>query len=216
MLTLEIHNTEAATKDAWRVDGRCRDLVGTMTHLFFSEDYYEIARAKAICAICPVAKECLAAAAARGACGAESCSRTEASAGTNVLGAVRPNGLGPRSSSRRSPCLPTWCAPESSPCEARPEPPAARQSRDCRAAGASGRTQPMPACPPAGASHGPLRWTEAARNGWLAAPERAVWPQARAAPQHRREAQSAERLAGLASSLAATWTHRRTSVGAHS
>ena len=65
MLTLEIHNTEAATKDAWRVDGRCRDLVGTMTHLFFSEDYYEIARAKAICAICPVAKECLAAAAAR-------------------------------------------------------------------------------------------------------------------------------------------------------
>jgi WhiB family redox-sensing transcriptional regulator len=42
-----------------RAKGRCRDGHGTLTHLFFSEDLYDIARAKAICAKCPVSALCL-------------------------------------------------------------------------------------------------------------------------------------------------------------
>jgi hypothetical protein len=45
-----------------RAKGRCRDGHGTLTHLFFSEDLYDIARAKAICAKCPVSALCLDAA----------------------------------------------------------------------------------------------------------------------------------------------------------
>ena len=37
------------TDDAWRVDGRCNDGSGALTHLFFSDDIHDIARAKAIC-----------------------------------------------------------------------------------------------------------------------------------------------------------------------
>ncbi len=44
---------------SWRGDGRCVDGAATMTNLFFSEDLYDIARAKAICAKCSVAVECL-------------------------------------------------------------------------------------------------------------------------------------------------------------
>ncbi len=62
MLKLVIDNTPARTSEAWRAKGRCRDLVGTLTPLFFSEDFYEIARAKAICSSCPVRSECLVAA----------------------------------------------------------------------------------------------------------------------------------------------------------
>lgn len=58
MLELIIDNTPAHTSEAWRAKGRCRDLVGTLTPLFFSEDFYEIARAKAICSSCPVMNEC--------------------------------------------------------------------------------------------------------------------------------------------------------------
>jgi WhiB family redox-sensing transcriptional regulator len=50
------------TDDAWRVDGRCNDNAGTMTHLFFSDKIHHISRAKAICAKCAVATECLDAA----------------------------------------------------------------------------------------------------------------------------------------------------------
>jgi WhiB family redox-sensing transcriptional regulator len=46
--------------------GRCRDGAGTLTHLFFSDDLFDIARAKAICAKCPVAALCLEVALARG------------------------------------------------------------------------------------------------------------------------------------------------------
>jgi hypothetical protein len=53
------------TDDAWRVDGRCNDGTGSMTHLFFSDDIHDIARAKAICAKCTVSGACLAAAQAR-------------------------------------------------------------------------------------------------------------------------------------------------------
>ena len=55
-------NTATLTAEGWRARGRCRDLVGTLTPLFFSEDFYEIARAKAICSACPVLSECLDAA----------------------------------------------------------------------------------------------------------------------------------------------------------
>jgi WhiB family transcriptional regulator, redox-sensing transcriptional regulator len=41
---------------------RCSDGNGTLTHLFFSEDLIDIARAKAICSRCPLTSACLAAA----------------------------------------------------------------------------------------------------------------------------------------------------------
>ena len=53
------------TDDPWRVDGRCNDGTGSMTHLFFSDDIHDIARAKAICAKCTVSDECLEAALTR-------------------------------------------------------------------------------------------------------------------------------------------------------
>jgi WhiB family redox-sensing transcriptional regulator len=45
---------------AWRDQARCNDGAGTMTGLFFSEELQDIARAKAICAECPVIAPCLA------------------------------------------------------------------------------------------------------------------------------------------------------------
>lgn len=38
---------------------RCADGNGTLTHLFFSDDEFDIARAKAICSKCGLAAECL-------------------------------------------------------------------------------------------------------------------------------------------------------------
>jgi len=38
---------------------RCRDGNGTLTHLFFSEDLFDLARAKAICGKCRLAESCL-------------------------------------------------------------------------------------------------------------------------------------------------------------
>jgi WhiB family transcriptional regulator, redox-sensing transcriptional regulator len=38
---------------------RCADGAGTLTHLFFSEDEFDLARAKAICSRCGLAGECL-------------------------------------------------------------------------------------------------------------------------------------------------------------
>jgi WhiB family transcriptional regulator, redox-sensing transcriptional regulator len=38
---------------------RCRDGNGTLTHLFFSDEVIDIARAKAICAKCPLQAACL-------------------------------------------------------------------------------------------------------------------------------------------------------------
>ena len=38
---------------------RCADGNGTLTHLFFSDDEFDIARAKAICGKCGLATECL-------------------------------------------------------------------------------------------------------------------------------------------------------------
>jgi WhiB family redox-sensing transcriptional regulator len=58
-LTSDVTYTETAVDPAWRSRARCADGNGTMTPLFFSEDLHDIARAKAICAKCPVTKPCL-------------------------------------------------------------------------------------------------------------------------------------------------------------
>jgi WhiB family transcriptional regulator, redox-sensing transcriptional regulator len=44
---------------------RCKDGVGSMTALFFSEQIDDIARAKQICTLCPVQEACLECAIAR-------------------------------------------------------------------------------------------------------------------------------------------------------
>ena len=62
MLRLIVDNSPRTCGEGWRERGRCRGLSGTLTTLFFSEDFYEIARAKAICSICPVTSECYEAA----------------------------------------------------------------------------------------------------------------------------------------------------------
>jgi hypothetical protein len=66
--TLELHDEPPlptalapARADFWNA-ARCNDKSGTLTHLFFSDDPFTIARAKAICAKCPVAEQCLDAA----------------------------------------------------------------------------------------------------------------------------------------------------------
>ena len=43
----------------WESQARCRDGTGALTHLFFSEELQDIAKAKQICALCPVMSECL-------------------------------------------------------------------------------------------------------------------------------------------------------------
>jgi WhiB family redox-sensing transcriptional regulator len=50
---------------AWQAEARCRDGSGTLTSLFFSEELQDIARAKRICAECPVIEPCLEGALAR-------------------------------------------------------------------------------------------------------------------------------------------------------
>jgi WhiB family redox-sensing transcriptional regulator len=44
----------------WEHQAACRDGSGALTHLFFSEELQDIARAKRICAECPVIEPCLA------------------------------------------------------------------------------------------------------------------------------------------------------------
>ncbi|MFZ1489804.1 MAG: WhiB family transcriptional regulator [Ilumatobacteraceae bacterium] len=65
-LELEIELAAAALLDtAPRPAARCADGNGTLTHLFFSDDLVDIARAKAICARCPLREPCLEGALAR-------------------------------------------------------------------------------------------------------------------------------------------------------
>src|SRR4051794_27294345 len=63
-LTDESLETSLQGKD-WRDQARCADMAGTLTGLFFSEELQDIARAKAICAKCPVMVPCLEGALAR-------------------------------------------------------------------------------------------------------------------------------------------------------
>ena len=49
---------ELAATDWWS-DARCNDGAGTMSGLFFSEELQDIARAKELCAKCPVLVPCL-------------------------------------------------------------------------------------------------------------------------------------------------------------
>ncbi len=51
--------SELVSSTHWWGEARCNDLAGTMSGLFFSEELQDIARAKAICAKCPVIAECL-------------------------------------------------------------------------------------------------------------------------------------------------------------
>lgn len=52
--------TEAEPEDrGWWADARCNDMAGTMSSLFFSDELQDIAKAKDICALCPVVSECL-------------------------------------------------------------------------------------------------------------------------------------------------------------
>ena len=48
-----------------RAEARCNDGTGSLTALFFSEQLDDIARAKAICAVCPVREPCFEGALAR-------------------------------------------------------------------------------------------------------------------------------------------------------
>lgn len=50
---------DAAAVGASWADARCRDGAGSMTSLFFSEQIDDIARAKAVCAMCPMIEVCL-------------------------------------------------------------------------------------------------------------------------------------------------------------
>jgi WhiB family redox-sensing transcriptional regulator len=52
-------------KEAVRGLARCNDGTGQLTALFFSEQLDDIARAKAICAECPIREECFEGAIAR-------------------------------------------------------------------------------------------------------------------------------------------------------
>lgn len=51
--------SDALTDGVNWADARCRDGSGTLTHLFFSDELLDIARAKAICARCTLRAECL-------------------------------------------------------------------------------------------------------------------------------------------------------------
>ena len=55
----ELRKDDAGQAVDWK-RARCNDGNGTLTHLFFSEDLIDIARAKAICSKCTLAVACLA------------------------------------------------------------------------------------------------------------------------------------------------------------
>jgi WhiB family transcriptional regulator, redox-sensing transcriptional regulator len=52
-------DSPAAGANSWWADARCNDASGTMSALFFSEELQDIARAKDLCARCPVLVPCL-------------------------------------------------------------------------------------------------------------------------------------------------------------
>jgi WhiB family redox-sensing transcriptional regulator len=63
-VSIEIRHDEDLTEEeearaAFRALAACNDGTGQLTELFFSEDLYDIARAKHICSGCPVQEACL-------------------------------------------------------------------------------------------------------------------------------------------------------------
>ena len=64
MLAQLASEDEEFTDDWWDL-AACRDLEGTLTAVFFSEELQDIAQAKRICATCPALEQCLAGAIAR-------------------------------------------------------------------------------------------------------------------------------------------------------
>ncbi|CAN5864510.1 hypothetical protein BH24ACT3_BH24ACT3_10600 [soil metagenome] len=56
---LDDEPVQTPTGDAWWAKARCNDQAGTLAGLFFSEELQDIARAKAVCAQCPVLEPCL-------------------------------------------------------------------------------------------------------------------------------------------------------------
>jgi WhiB family redox-sensing transcriptional regulator len=48
-----------ASERGWWADARCNDMAGTLSGLFFSEELQDIAKAKRVCALCPVMADCL-------------------------------------------------------------------------------------------------------------------------------------------------------------
>ena len=69
MALLELHHDQRTEIGAGQLEGglevvgtsypRCADGLGTLTHMFFSEDEFDIARAKAVCRKCGLAESCL-------------------------------------------------------------------------------------------------------------------------------------------------------------
>ncbi len=59
MFALSDTATEENDDRSWWADARCNDRAATLSGLFFSEELQDIAKAKAICAVCPVLAQCL-------------------------------------------------------------------------------------------------------------------------------------------------------------
>jgi WhiB family redox-sensing transcriptional regulator len=53
-----------AKRESW-AEARCNDGTGDLVELFFSEQLDDIAKAKAICVLCPIRQECFEGALAR-------------------------------------------------------------------------------------------------------------------------------------------------------
>ena len=64
MLALASEESEEFTSDWWDL-AACRDLEGTLTRVFFSDELGDIAQAKRICAECPAIEPCLSGAIVR-------------------------------------------------------------------------------------------------------------------------------------------------------
>ena len=88
---------------------RCADGRGSLSRLFFSDDPYDLARAKAICSRCRAARRASpgrSSGPSRGACGAARSSSTVPSSPSSGVAAARRCTLAPPSSSTRSPTSP--------------------------------------------------------------------------------------------------------------
>lgn len=60
--SIEVVQPSSAARQEWWDHANCNTGTSTLTGLFFSDELQDIARAKSICATCPVLEPCLAAA----------------------------------------------------------------------------------------------------------------------------------------------------------